>query len=89
MGGLIPLGDASRRTSRFPAITFLIILANVFVFLLELAGGDRFVLRWSAIPARIVFGHHWITLLHFHVSAWQLAAHHRQHDLSLGFWSRD
>jgi membrane associated rhomboid family serine protease len=63
MGGLIPLGDASRRPSRFPAITVLIILANVFVFILELAGGNRFVHAWSAIPAKIVFGHRWITLL--------------------------
>jgi membrane associated rhomboid family serine protease len=62
MGGLIPLGDASRRPSRFPAITLLLILANVFVFLQELAGGDRFVHAWAAIPARIVFGHRWITL---------------------------
>ncbi len=63
MGGLIPLGDASRRPSRFPAVTVLIILANVFVFILELAGGNRFVRAWSAIPAKIVFGHRWITLL--------------------------
>ena len=56
MGGLIPLGDASRRPSRFPAVTVLIILANVFVFILELAGGNRFVHTWSAIPAKIVFG---------------------------------
>lgn len=63
MGGLIPLGDASRRPSRFPAITLLLILTNVFVFLQELAGGDRFVHAWAAIPARIVFGHRWITLL--------------------------
>jgi membrane associated rhomboid family serine protease len=62
MGGLIPLGDASRRTSRFPAITLLLILANVFVFFEELTGGNRFVRAWSAIPAKIVFGHHWITL---------------------------
>jgi membrane associated rhomboid family serine protease len=63
MGGLIPLGDASRRPSRFPAVTVLIILANVFVFILELAGGNRFVRAWSAIPAKIAFGHRWITLL--------------------------
>ena len=62
MGGLIPLGDASRRPSRFPAVTVLLILANVFVFLQELAGGNRFVRAWSAIPTKIVFGHHWITL---------------------------
>ncbi len=63
MGGLIPLGDASRRLSRFPAITLLLILANVFVFLIELAGGDRFVYGWAAIPVQIVFHHRWITLL--------------------------
>jgi len=63
MGGLIPLGDASRRPSRFPAITLLLILANGIVFLQELAGGDRFVYALAAIPARIVFGHRWITLL--------------------------
>src|SRR5215469_9562435 len=25
--------------------------------------GDAFVLRWSAVPANIVGGHHWITIL--------------------------
>src|SRR5208282_486552 len=39
------------------------ILANFFVFALELSGGDAFVLQWSAIPANIMAGHHWITLL--------------------------
>lgn len=63
MGGLIPLGNASRRPAHFPAITFLLILTNVCVFLKELAGGDRFVYAWAAIPARIVHGHRLITLL--------------------------
>jgi membrane associated rhomboid family serine protease len=26
-------------------------------------GGDTFVLKWSAIPAEIVSGHHWITIV--------------------------
>jgi membrane associated rhomboid family serine protease len=30
---------------------------------LELGGGDAFVLKWSLIPADIVAGHHWITIL--------------------------
>jgi membrane associated rhomboid family serine protease len=63
MGGLIPLGDASRRPASVPIITALIICINAFVFVLELARGDRFVLQWSAIPAQIVSGHHWITIL--------------------------
>jgi membrane associated rhomboid family serine protease len=63
MGGLIPLSDASRRPSRYPLITVLIILVNGFVFLLELMGGQGFVTRWAAIPADITGGHHWITIL--------------------------
>ena len=63
MGGLIPLGDASRRPARIPAITGFIILANIVVFLMELTRGDAFVMQWSAIPAQITSGHHWITIL--------------------------
>jgi len=63
LGGLIPLTDASRRPVHFPIVTASIILANFIVWGLELHGGDAFVLRWSAIPADITSGHHWITIL--------------------------
>lgn len=63
MGALIPLGDASRRRVHFPIATTLIILINVFVFALELQGGDAFVFQWAATPADILAGHRWITLL--------------------------
>ncbi|HXZ32661.1 MAG TPA: rhomboid family intramembrane serine protease [Terriglobales bacterium] len=63
MGGLIPLGDASRRPVHIPVVTGLIILVNVCVFVLELIRGESFVLQWSAIPAQITSGHHWITIL--------------------------
>jgi len=62
MGGMIPLGDVSRRT-RFPVATTFIILANVYVFMLELAGGNRFVNAWSVIPLHITHGEHTITLV--------------------------
>jgi len=62
MGGLIPLGDASRRPARVPVVTTLIILINVLVFLMELTRGDAFVLEWAAIPAQILSGHRWITI---------------------------
>jgi len=63
MGGLIPLGDASRRPGRSAIITVLLIVINAFVFFLELNGGRHFLLAWSAIPVRIVHGHHAITLV--------------------------
>ena len=63
MGGLIPLGDASRPARRATAMTVLIILINAFVFFLELSGGNDFVRTWSAIPIRITHGYGTITLL--------------------------
>src|ERR1700686_504600 len=63
MGGLIPLGDASRRPVRVPIVTILIILVNAFVFVRELTGGDAFVMQWSAIPDQIVSVHRFITIL--------------------------
>src|SRR5256884_3040638 len=44
-------------------MTLLIIVINGFVFVQELLGGEAFVLNWAAVPANIVGGHHWITLL--------------------------
>jgi membrane associated rhomboid family serine protease len=46
-----------------PLVTPFIIVVNVIVFLLELVRGDTFVMAWSAVPAQIVSGHHWITIL--------------------------
>jgi len=63
MGGMIPLGDASRRTSRWPLITVSLIVLNVYVFFRELMYGDEFVLYWSVIPREITSGHGWLTLL--------------------------
>jgi len=63
VGGLIPLGDASRPERQASAITVTIIVVNVLVFLLELQGGNHFVYAWSAVPYRIVHGHRDITLL--------------------------
>jgi len=39
------------------------VFPNACVFALELVGGEAFVTNWSAIPAQIVSGHHWITII--------------------------
>ena len=59
----IPLSDVTRRPINRPVMTVFIIAANVVVFFMELAGGDAFVQRWSLIPANIVAGHDYITIL--------------------------
>jgi membrane associated rhomboid family serine protease len=63
LGTLVPLSDASRRPTHFPVTTALIIVVNVVVFIAELMRGDAFVAAWSVVPADIVAGHHWITIL--------------------------
>ncbi len=60
---MFPLQDESRRPSRAPVVTGSIIALNVLVFVLELTGGDAFVLQWSVVPADIVAGRHLITIL--------------------------
>ncbi len=60
---MFPIGDASRRPTSPPIVTLLIIVANVVVFLLELAGGDAFIEQWSVIPANISAGQHLIPVL--------------------------
>ncbi len=84
MGGLIPLGDASRRPTRVPIVTILIILVNGFVFVQELSGGDAFVTTWSVVPAQICFRPSLDHDSDRDVHACQLVAHHRQHDLLMG-----
>ena len=60
---MLPLRDETRRPGAFPVVTAAIIAVNAVVFLMELAGGDAFVNRWSALPADISAGRHLETLL--------------------------
>ena len=63
MATLIPLKDASRQPVHYPYVTLGLVLANSFVFILELMGGQPFVQQWSAIPANITSGQGWITVV--------------------------
>ncbi len=60
---MIPLNDVDRRPLRFPIITVLIISVNISVFLLELAQGEAFIMRWSFIPSEFVAGKNLISVL--------------------------
>jgi hypothetical protein len=84
MGGMIPLGDASRRPTRAPVVTILIIVVNSFVFVRELMGGEAFVDPVVGDSRPNCF---WPSLDHDSggdVHARQLVAHHRQYDLLMG-----
>ena len=60
---MFPFGDASRTLRRFPVVTVVIIAVNVVVFVLELAGGDAFIEKWSMVPANITAGRDYVTIL--------------------------
>jgi len=59
---MIPLGDESRRPIHFPSMTLAIIGVNIFVFILELIGGDDFINYWSLTPANILTLHGILTI---------------------------
>ena len=63
MGGMIPLGDASRRPGGVAAVTLSLIALNAWVFFQELEYGNRFVRAWAAIPFSITHGRGEITVL--------------------------
>ena len=60
---MIPLGDADRRPVSLPVITAVIIAINAIMFVLELAKGEAFIIRWSFVPSEISSGQNYITLL--------------------------
>lgn len=53
---MFPLGSASRGIGALPYVTVLIILINVGAFYLEVERGGEFIIRWAAVPAKIVAG---------------------------------
>jgi membrane associated rhomboid family serine protease len=49
---MFPVGDDNTQVRTFPTVTVTLIVINVLVFLLELAGGDRFITNWAFVPSR-------------------------------------
>ena len=49
---MFPIGDddSSRRT--VPLVTYALIALNVLFFLVELSGGDAFIVKWAFVPSR-------------------------------------
>lgn len=60
---MFPVRDETQRPLHFPIVTASIIVLNALVFVLELMGGDTFVIEWSLVPADVIAGRHLITIL--------------------------
>ena len=48
---MLPIGDDNSQRRLIPVVTWLLVAVNIFVFLIELAGGDNFVYSWAFTPA--------------------------------------
>lgn len=51
---MIPLSDDNSKRKTTPVITYILIAINILFFLLELAGGEEFIIRWSFIPSHFL-----------------------------------
>lgn len=49
---MFPIGDDDSGVRSFTPVTYVLIVINVLVFLLELQQGDRFIMEWAFVPAR-------------------------------------
>lgn len=51
---MLPIGDdnSSRRT--VPLVTYALIVLNILFFLVELGGGDAFIMKWAFVPSRFL-----------------------------------
>ena len=60
---MIPFRDDSRRPVHVPLVTAGLIGLNAAVFVLEILSGEPFIHQWSLVPAAIVAGKGWITMV--------------------------
>ena len=51
---MLPTGDDNSSRRITPIVTYILIVLNVVFFLIELNGGDPFVMQWAFVPSRFI-----------------------------------
>jgi len=51
---MLPIGDDNSTRKTFPFVTYALIAVNVVFFLIELVGGDAFIMKWAFVPSRFL-----------------------------------
>lgn len=51
---MLPIGDDNSGRRTIPLITYALIALNLLFFLVELAGGDAFIMKWAFVPSRFI-----------------------------------
>jgi len=51
---MLPIGDDDSGRRIVPLVTYVLIVMNVLFFLVELSGGDAFIMKWAFVPSRFL-----------------------------------
>ena len=51
---MFPIGDDNSSRRIVPVVTYALIALNVLFFLVELSGGDAFIMQWAFVPSRFL-----------------------------------
>lgn len=51
---MFPIGDDNSSRRSVPVVTYILIVLNVLFFLVELSGGDAFIMQWAFVPSRFL-----------------------------------
>lgn len=51
---MMPIGDDNSTRKTLPIVTYALIILNILVFLLEISGGENFVMKWAFTPSRFL-----------------------------------
>jgi len=51
---MLPIGDDDSARRAVPVVTYALIVLNVLFFLVELSGGDAFIMKWAFVPSRFL-----------------------------------
>jgi len=51
---MMPIGDDNSSRRIVPLVTYALIVLNVLFFLVEMSGGDAFIMKWAFVPSRFL-----------------------------------
>ena len=51
---MLPIGDDDSARRTVPLVTYGLIALNVLFFIVELIGGDAFIMKWAFVPSRFL-----------------------------------
>ncbi len=51
---MFPIGDDDRAIRTVPLVTYALLALNILFFVVELTGGEAFILRWAFVPSRFL-----------------------------------